>query len=37
MEECLRWDLGAGAEDLVVESVLVDDAGEEEEDESLKS
>ena len=36
MEECLRWDLGAGAEGLEVESVLVVDAGEE-EDESLKS
>lgn len=36
MEECLRWDRGAGAEGLVVESVLVVEAGEE-EDVSLKS
>ena len=37
MEECLRWDRDAGAEGLVVESVLVVEAGEDEEDESLKS
>jgi len=37
IEECLRWDRGAGAEGLVVvESVLVVEAGEE-EDVSLKS
>jgi hypothetical protein len=36
MEECLRWDRGAGAEGLAVESVLVVEAGEDEE-ESLKS
>ena len=36
MEECLRWDRDAGAVGLVVESVLVVEAGEDEE-ESLKS